>query len=386
MIYLAMGEAISLAIPFEDVIINGTACAQKTCEGVSVTVGDNHNKPVALASAMHHPSGKQFIVVTPTVAWMHHGPGAPKPEQVQFKINVVAGFELKDLRKQAAVAECAEGRHWGGEGTGLHARECLLERSLSSSAVYAVVPTNHVKTDDSHATAPPEGRRTVMAWLASCGENWTVCADFVLRGPAKGAVNAISAGGLVEMNQSDWTLRAGDSASIASYKRVWQVPGMRHYPILGAGGNITLLRPLFAKANRTAFAKSAAAVVVAGGWDGLNFDFEPATDVHHPDNNPSIQDGIDFAKLVDETAKALHKENKTLSVDTQSVVGACWSAAGMDQTPPHNWNLQPCPWIRRLFNHDSLAASAVDRSIIMDTVSLRQKRTHFQLVCLDPPC
>ena len=30
-------------------------------------------------------------------------------------------------------------------------------------------------------------------------------------------------------------------------------------------------------------------------------------------------------------------------------------------------DLKPCPWIRRFFNHDALAASAVDRSVIMDT-------------------
>jgi hypothetical protein len=90
-------------------------------------------------------------------------------------------------------------------------------------------PKNHLQTaDNGHddgagappasTTAPPKGQRTVMAWLASCGANWTICADFVLRGPAKGAVNAISAGGPVELEQSNWTLHTGDSTSVASYK------------------------------------------------------------------------------------------------------------------------------------------------------------------------
>ena len=224
-----------------------------------------------------------------------------------------------------------------------------------------------LKTDDGDdVTETGASRKTVMAWLTGCGANWTDCADFILRGPAKGAVNAVSAGGLIELNSTDWTLHAADSETIANWKRVWG-SGIRTFPVIGAGGNITSLRPLFAKANITAFATSAAAVVAELGFAGLNLDFEPATFVHEPamdGPNPSVVDGLGFAALVDATAKALHKVGKTLSVDTQTVVGACWSDPGPAN---HTWDLRPCPWIRRFFNHDALAASAVDRTITMDT-------------------
>jgi hypothetical protein len=138
--YLALAEAISLAVPYEDVIINGTACGQQACDCVSVEAGDSSSKPSALASAMRHASGVQFIAVTPAVAWMHHGADRPKPELVKFTITVATGFQLKDLRKQGVVTECDE-RRLGLEDReeGELVRECALERSLSSSAVYAIV-------------------------------------------------------------------------------------------------------------------------------------------------------------------------------------------------------------------------------------------------------
>jgi hypothetical protein len=56
-----------------------------------------------------------------------------------------------------------------------------------------------IADDDGFGSAPVQ--KTVMAWLSGCGANWSDCADFILRGPAKGAVNAVSVGGLVELNR-----------------------------------------------------------------------------------------------------------------------------------------------------------------------------------------
>jgi hypothetical protein len=123
----------------------------------------------------------------------------------------------------------------------------------------------------------------------------------------------------VPIDSTDWTVHAGDSETVANWKRVWGAEGkpIRTFPVIGAGGNITGLRPLFTKANITAFAASAAAVVAELDFAGLNLDFEPSTFVHEPamdGPNPSVMDGLGFAALIDATAKALHKVGKTLSV------------------------------------------------------------------------
>ena len=88
----------------------------------------------------------------------------------------------------------------------------------------------------------------------------------------------------VSINSTDWTVHAGDSETVANWKRVWGAEGkpIRTFPVIGAGGNITGLRSLFTKANITAFAASAAAVVAELDFAGLNLDFEPSTFVHEP--------------------------------------------------------------------------------------------------------
>ena len=73
-IYLAYGRAISLAVPYESIIVNGTVAAG----AVSILPGSAR----AVGSAMRGANGEFFIAVTPQVAWVHEGPDAPPPVTV----------------------------------------------------------------------------------------------------------------------------------------------------------------------------------------------------------------------------------------------------------------------------------------------------------------
>jgi hypothetical protein len=77
-VYLAYGKAISLAVPYEDVIINGTISAG----AITVLPGSAR----AIGSAMRNARGF-FIVVTPRVVWTHAGSDTPPPETVSFKFD-----------------------------------------------------------------------------------------------------------------------------------------------------------------------------------------------------------------------------------------------------------------------------------------------------------
>ena len=96
------------------------------------------------------------------------------------------------------------------------------------------------------ATVAPN--RTVLAWVEG---NWTEVADFVLDGSAKGAVNAVSAGGMWGVSSLDGSLTV-DLAKQEEHRRIWQSArarsaGLRTYPVVGFGGNITVLRTMFAR-------------------------------------------------------------------------------------------------------------------------------------------
>ena len=53
-------------------------------------------------------------------------------------------------------------------------------------------------------------------------------------------------------------------------------------------------------------------------------------------------------------------------MDSESIAGACW-ALGPGPPYNHTWDLLPCPWIRRFWNLDAIAGTALDLVIPMDT-------------------
>lgn len=53
----------------------------------------------------------------------------------------------------------------------------------------------------------------------------------------------------------------------------------RTYPIIGFGGNMTLLRRLFEPATQAQFISDLAQEIAVTGVDGVNIDFEPLMNV-----------------------------------------------------------------------------------------------------------
>jgi hypothetical protein len=85
-------------------------------------------------------------------------------------------------------------------------------------------------------------------------------------------------------------------------------------------------------------------------------------------NNPTFADGLAYAAFLDTLAKALHElpDRPILTMDSLSVGSACWSAPPPGE-PTHIWDELPCPWIRRAWNLDAIADTALDVVIPMDT-------------------
>lgn len=84
-----------------------------------------------------------------------------------------------------------------------------------------------------------------------------------------------------------------------------------------------------------------------------------------------------YAALLDGLAKAVHllPGRPSVSVDTESVAGACW-----DLGPPgHTWDQKPCPWIRRFWNFDALASSELDTVMTMDTYTRNTTELPYDL-------
>ena len=119
--FLALGRAISLAVPFEDVIMNGT-----TAPGA---VRIHNSSAPALGSAMRHPDGRYFVAVTPSIAWLHTSCSEPAPVPVRFSFSTVGHgggrVTLKDLVTGEEIS-CG--------------KSCEVRRSLSASAVFAATP------------------------------------------------------------------------------------------------------------------------------------------------------------------------------------------------------------------------------------------------------
>lgn len=240
------------------------------------------------------------------------------------------------------------------------------------------------------ASAPVSGAapgRTVMAWISTAVSNWDRCAQFLdTGGDGEGTVNAISIDNLYRF---DGTTITADPAAISAHARLWQKPGgrFRTYPMIGYGGNITGLRPLlFDPTVQQSFVEYLATAAVTRGYDGINIDFEPLSDVLDPANNPTVRDAVALADLIAALGARLHAVNKTLSLDAMAVTGACWTAGGhlhpvLDR--------KPCPWIRRFWDLDALSAvDSLDRIITMDTytknsteyaISLQQYHYFFSI-------
>jgi hypothetical protein len=243
---------------------------------------------------------------------------------------------------------------------------CLLMCSLGASSIAAA------QQPPQPPLQLPPPQRTVMAWIEG---NNTEVAHFIMQGLGKGAVNAVSSGSVFGLaaNSSSAVLTV-NQAGLQEHRRIWQAgaakqAGIRTFPVIGYGGNITGLRTLFQPATQRTFIRELVEQVALSDVDGINIDFEPLSDVHHPANNPTIADALHFAEFLQALGVALHKlpgRRRQLSMDSESVAGACWSMSG---APGHQWNRKPCPWIRYFWdlNIQSAIASELDRIIPMDT-------------------
>lgn len=219
--------------------------------------------------------------------------------------------------------------------------------------------------------AAPAPKRTVMAFVSVAAKEWQQCADYLLPGgEGQGTVNAISIDNLYHFDPAATPMITPDPAAIAEHARVW-MPHFRTYPMIGLGGtaNMTDLRPLLYNASKRGWwVDFLVREAVARGYDGLNVDFEPKTNVVDPDDNASPRDALAFADLLETLGAALHAAapGKTLSVDTMAVTGACWTSGEGKHYP--KIDAKPCPWIRRFWDLSALSAvKNLDRIISMDT-------------------
>jgi hypothetical protein len=220
---------------------------------------------------------------------------------------------------------------------------------------------------------------TVLAWVEG---NWTEVADFVISGNAKGAVNAISAGGMWGVSHLNGSLTI-NQAAVEEHRKIWQstaakAAGIRTFPVIGFGGNISVLRQLFAAQDQ--FITALTEQIQSSQVDGVNIDFEPQANVHDKSDpyTPTVDDGAAFAEFLDRLSKAVHKlpGRPTVSMDSESIVGACWSTP---PNPSHTWDYKPCPWIRNFWDFNRLVDTDLDRVIPMDTYTLNSTEFPFSL-------
>ena len=231
-------------------------------------------------------------------------------------------------------------------------------------------------------SAAPSERRTVMAFLSTGVENWAQCKSFLDEGgEAAGTVNAVSICNCYHFDPSATPMITPNPDVIAAHVATWQQPGsaFRTFPLIGFGGNISALQPLLSNATEQQhFVDFLVSEAVRWGYDGLNIDFEPLTDVLHPDNNPSPRDALGLAKLLAALGGGLRAANKTLQLDAMAVTGACWTSGG------HKFpalDRKPCPWIRSFWDLSALAeVRQLDRIISMDTYTANSSEFPADLV------
>ena len=217
-------------------------------------------------------------------------------------------------------------------------------------------------------------RRTVMAFISTDVSNWAPLAAYLSpSGEGAGTVNAVSIDNLYRFNPRgnpadpvSLLKPLAGGANILAHKRIWIDGGYRTYPMIGFGGNITDLRFMLLNTNTKATLISLLVnEATKQGYDGINIDFEPLTDVLNPANNADAHDALALVDFLEILGEQLHAINKTLSLDAMTVTGACWTAGG------HLYpklDLLPCPWIRRFWDLSALSAiSTLDKIISMDT-------------------
>jgi hypothetical protein len=227
-------------------------------------------------------------------------------------------------------------------------------------------------------SAASESPRTVMTWIQTSVKLWPTARDFFTTGAGKGAINAVSIGDMMEIDSTTGYLDINDPL-LRAHTDLWLPTGFRTYPMLGFGGHVAALRNGRVFGNATLI-QALANVTREGQFSGLNIDFEPTTNVHDPLDpaSPTAQDALDFAAFIDALARALHalpNGGATLQVDTESIGGACWNDPGNN----HTWDRKPCPWIRRFWNMDALATTAVDTILPMDTYGTNDTQLPFFL-------
>ena len=160
----------------------------------------------------------------------------------------------------------------------------LLLLSLLSLLTVATTATTAITT--------PTNNNTVLAWIEG---NWTEVANFILHGNAKGAVNAISAGGMWGVSSIDGSLVVNEQR-VQDHRNIWQSKeakeaGIRTYPVIGFGGNITVLRQLF-DGGSDKFIQDVCNEMLSLGVDGVNIDFEPIANVR--DKHDPVREKIEL--------------------------------------------------------------------------------------------
>ena len=123
--------------------------------------------------------------------------------------------------------------------------------------------------------------------------------------------------------------------------------GIKVYATVGAT-NITTLRSIFKEPQP--YIEAAVKSAVASGIDGYNLDWEPYVkgmtkwtpgDEGDVDNS----DGLAYARFVDTFAKALHKEQKQLSLDFFTDL-AIWNLAALNSTAVDTViSMDTCEWL-----------------------------------------
>ena len=116
-VYLAVAQAIDLAAPYEEILLNGTAAAG------AVTVHSGN----AVASAIRDARHRHFIAISPDAIMKHGGTGRPPSSRIEvtFDSGGVGSMELRDLRTHSRTA-CAS--------------KCRVKLALDATAVFVFEP------------------------------------------------------------------------------------------------------------------------------------------------------------------------------------------------------------------------------------------------------
>jgi len=102
--------------------------------------------------------------------------------------------------------------------TSSHLLLLLLLSLLSLLTVAQSLTMSLTTTTATPATTSPTNNNTVLAWIEG---NWTEVANFILHGNAKGAVNAISAGGMWGVSSIDGSLVVNEQR-VQDHRNIWQ--------------------------------------------------------------------------------------------------------------------------------------------------------------------